>query len=372
MKSINLITRHTALLYAFLFWSSLFAQQSDSVTFPPFEKFTMIQYATTTGHGPQNILNLDNNGEIAIAAKNGITREELAKKETFSESQIALLKTFRLLYEQNDTLTTVFPILESEDIRQLREQTLTIAPAIALHVMPEIIAFLEELRKIGREENAYSILFSYVFDGLVWKEFEKCSLVDYREITAANPLWSGEIWALYPPRSFAPGTNSISEEGISLKVNWSYEAIPHMLPFVTDFPTLIQMFNDYKERGAVVHDRVMEVFGPYNLFDEKGSFTIPIIEERDTNSLYNSARKIAERIVESTSELINLSVLKNELGFRDEKQTLVVIYHELLWDIMDHLEAKEVIHKPVVFAEPNLAKPSDIAALVFIVKVLEE
>ena len=43
-------------------------------------------------------------------------------------------------------------------------------------------------------------------------------------------------------------------------------------------------------------------------------------------------------------------------------------YHELMWDLMDHMESNGVIKKPIVFSEPEKAKQSDIADLVFIVR----
>jgi hypothetical protein len=280
------------------------AQQGDGTVAPTFESYSVIQYATTDGPAPQNILRLDHNGAVVLAARRGISREQLEKEVSFTESQIALLKTFRLLEERNDTLTTAFPILDPEETRQLRHRARAAAPSLAEMLAPEVRALTQELRAIGREASAYTILFSYSLDGLVWNEFEQRSLVDIREITAANPLWAGEIWALHPPRAFASGTNSISEEGVSLKVNWTGDAIPHMLPFVADIPTLLQMFNDYKTEGVVTHHGVREVFGRFGLFDEGGRFTIPVIVEDDANPLYRSARAIAEEMAAESPALL--------------------------------------------------------------------
>lgn len=369
MIKTNLWTR-VAITTFILFASTVRAeaQQVDSTIAPTFESFSVIQYAATQGPGPQNILRLDNNGAVVLAARRGISREELEKKTPFTESQIALLKTFRLLEERNGTLTTAFPILNPEETRQLRRRTQAAAPRLAEMLAPDIRLLTQELRAIGREANAYTILFSYSVDGLVWNEFEQRSLVDIREITASKPLWAGEIWALHPPRAFASGTNSISEEGVSLKVNWTEGAIPRMLPFVADITTLLQMFNDYRTEGSVVHQRVREVFGPFDLFDEEGRFTIPVIVEDESSPLYRSARAIAEAVAAAAPALLNLASLTEAFGFRDERQALIVAYHELMWDVMDHLEAEGLVRKPAAFAEPERAAPSDIADLVFIVR----
>ena len=361
------LTATTLLLVAST--SATNAQEPDSTSSPPFASYSVIQYATTDGPAPQNILRLDNNGEIVLAARKGIPREELATAAgPFAESQIVLLETFRLLEEHNDTLRTTFPILNSEETRQLRQRTQSVAPSLADLLAPSIRTLVQELQATGRERTAYTILFSYVLDGLVWDEFEERSLVAVREITAEKPLWSGETWALHPPRAFASGTNSISEEGVSLKVNWTGDAIPHMLPFVADIPTLLQMFNDYRTEGVVAHQRVREVFGPFDLFDEEGRFTIPVIVEDDSNSLYRSARAIAEKVAAEAPARLNVPSFAEELGFRDARQALVVAYHELMWDVIDHLDAEGLVRKPAAFAEPDRAAPSDIADLVFIVR----
>ncbi len=345
---------------------SIQAQRADSLADLPFESYSFIQYAATDGPGPQNILRLDNNGEIALLARKGITREEI--EVTFTESQIALLKTFRLLEERNDTLTTAFPILPPEQTRLLRLQIQVTAPHLAKQLADHVGSFVEQLRTIGREGNAYTILFSYVLDGLVWDELEQRALIDVREISSKSPLWAGEVWALHPPRAFASGTNAISEEGVSLKVNWTEDAIPHMLPFVADFPTLIQMFEDYRTVGAVENSRVREVFGPFDLFDAEGEFTIPVLIEEASNPLYSLALSVAKMATDEAPALLDLAALVEEFGFRDEKQALIIAYHELMWDVMDYFEEEGMVRKPVAFSEPNQAEPADIADLVFIVR----
>jgi hypothetical protein len=318
---------------------------------------------------PKNILRLDNNGEIVLAAREGATKAQLnAAGVPISESQITLLKTYRLLEERGDTLATHFPILGPEETRRLRQRIQEAAPALAERLEPKVRRLREELSKTGREKNAYTIIFSYVLDGLVWNQFERRGLVNDRKVTPETPLWSGEVWALYPPRTFSPGTNSISDGGISFKVAWTEAALPKMRPFVANFRIFARMFDDYKERGHVEDKRAREVFGPFDLFDETGRFTIPVIVEDDSNLLYRSAKTLAEAVATEAPLLLHLPALEAAFGFRDEGQTLVLAYHELMWDLMDRLEERGLVQKPAAFAQPEQAKPADIAALVFIVR----
>lgn len=348
---------------------SVLGQKADGTATPVFEDYAFIQYIQSTNLAPANVLKLDNNGDIVLAARGGTTRAQLeASGIPVLDSQIALLKTWRLLEEKDDTIRTLFPVLLPGETRRLRQQIQATAPALADRLVPEIRRLTEELSLAGREENAYTILFSYVLDGMVWSEFEKRGVLDDRAITAETPLWSGEVWALYPPRPFTSGTNSISEAGVSLKVNWTKGAIQTMLPFVADIGTLVRMFDDYRKKGYVEDQRSREVFGPFDLFDETGHFTIPVIVEDASNPLYRWARAIAESAAAEAPVLLDLPVLVSEFGFRDEGQALIVAYHELMWDIIDHLETQGLVQKPTAFGEPKQADPADIAALVFIVR----
>ena len=336
---------------------------------PAFKDYDVIQYVRSTEIGPANILQLDNNGDIVLAVRGGATRAQLAAQGvSFSESQIALLKTFRLIDEKDDTLRTLIPVLGQDKTRVLRERARSIALPLARRLKPKIRELREELARTGQEKHAYSIIFSYVLDGLVWDEFEKNQILRPRRITAETPLWAGQVWALFPRRPFYAGTNSMSDQGVSLKVTWAEEAIPQMLPFVADIATLARLFDDYQRIGLVKDGRAREVFGPFGLFDDSGHFTIPVIDERQSNRLYRSARGIAAGAAKEVPALLNLADLVREFGFQDKEQALVVAYHELLWDVMDQLEALALVEKPVAFATPKQARPADIAALVFIVK----
>ncbi|MBZ5551724.1 MAG: hypothetical protein LAO21_03310 [Acidobacteriia bacterium] len=349
--------------------SVAFAQESAKSKIVRFDDFDFSQFVTSSGQSPQQITRLDNNGEILLACVKGITRDQLrASGVRFVESQIELLKTWRLLEEEKTVLKTALPILDAQMSERLRGATQAVVPALSRRLEPEIVRLVNTLDALGRKKNAYTILFSYVLDDLVWEQFRSRGLLGRREITAETPLWAGEVWAVYPPRAFAMGTNSVSDKGVSLKVNWTERAIPKMMPFVADIKTFLRMFDDYVEKGRVEDEHARKVFGPFDLFDQTGRFTVPIIKADGSDPLYQLSQAIAGRIAESVPDLLRLSSLSKEFGFRDDKQALVIVYHELMWDFMDHLESAGIVHKPVAFVEPDKSRPADIADLVFIVR----
>lgn len=336
---------------------------------PRFDDFTFIQFIESSRLSPRSIVKLDNNGALLLAARKGVTRDQMrAAGLPVLESQIALLETWRLLDERDDTLTARFPILFRHETETLREATRGAATALTGRLTPHVRALLRQLNDVGREDNAYAILFSYVLDGLVWDEFEARGLIAPRGLTVEAPLWSGEVWALYPPRPTAPGTNTISDQGVALKVMWTEEIIPVMRPFVADIPTLATLFDEYRTLGRIENARARKVFAPFDLFDETGRLTVPVIVEDPSDSLYHLARQIAQAIAADAPGALNLPRLASTLSLRDEQRALVVAYHELMWDILDRLDTEGIVRKPLAVRQPARARPADIAALVFVVR----
>ena len=331
--------------------------------------YEIIQYATVPGRGPQNIMLMDNNGNILLACQQGATEGDLKRRGiAFTESQIVALETWRLLTEDNDTLKTMIPILDSAQTAQLRAYTRTVAAHVCDETVDLVRTLVKHLEAIHRSRNAFSIVFSYVVDGLTWRDLEAKKVLTERTISVETPLWAGEVWALYRPRTFECGTNSISDQGISIKVNWSDASIPKMIPFVADFKTLGRMFDDYALSGRVMDAKAMRVFGPFQLFDDKGQFTIPVIAETKSNKLYTVASALAQRITGIVINTLDLASLKERYNFRTDQQAFVIVYHEIMWDLMDAYEQKGLLQKPVAFADPSHARPSDISDLVFIVR----
>lgn len=346
-----------------------FAQGTERPQPIGFNSYELSQFITSVGQSPQQVTTLDNNGDLILACTEGKTRDQIrASGIRFAESQIELLKTWRLMEEKDSVLKTAFPILGEEVSKRLREASQAVVPALGRRLEPDIKKLVALLDRGGRKRNAYTILFSYILDDLVWERFGERNRIGPRVITAEVPLWAGEVWAVYPPRSFSMGTNAVSDKGISLKVNWTERAIPKMGPFVADIKTFLRMFDDYVEKGRVEDADAVRVFGPFALFDGTGHFTVPVITAKRGDPLYELSDGIAQRVAQDVPALLDLEALSKQFGFRDNKQALVIAYHEVMWDLMDHLEGEGIVQKPAAFADPDKAKPADIGDLVFIVR----
>ena len=74
-----------------------------------------------SGGNPDDIVRKDDNGQILFTARSGTTRERLKGDGiAFTESQIELLKDWRLLAEQGDQIKTRMPVVGPEEMTRLR------------------------------------------------------------------------------------------------------------------------------------------------------------------------------------------------------------------------------------------------------------
>lgn len=331
-----------------------------------FSKYDVSCYCSVIGTSPTQILKLDNNGDIVLQLINGKTGKEITIK--YNQSQLELLREFRLLKHEDDIWKTNFPVLGETRTLKLRDEASQTAEKLGGELKEDVVALVKALSSLDREKNTYTILFSYVLDDLVWRKFMKHGYMEERSITAEKPLWSGVIWAMYPPRKFSCGTNKVSDKGISININWTDKAIKNMMPFVSDWKSLMKMFDEYTKYSLVKDSEVRKVFDKFNLYDASGRFTVPVIVESKENILYNDCDVLADKVAESLFKYFNLSSFTKEFAFSSNEEALVIFYHEFMWELLDYYERNGVIKKPVAFSNPDESLPEDISDLVFIVR----
>lgn len=327
--------------------------------------YDLTQFITVRRGSPASILRLDDNGRLALLARDGIAEHELLERTGARESQVQLLVDWGLLARDGDRVRTAFPILDAARTAELRRWTAGVSGDLAGAVADDVGRLRARLEAEGRGANAFSIVFSYVLDGLTWRAWETSGAVAERSITESAPFWAGEVWATRPARADLVGTNRISDEGVALNVTWSAEAIPRMRPFVADWEAVRALFEDFAAGGPIVDPRARATFAPFDLFDADGVLTIPVVVEDPSDPIHALSRSIAETVAERAPAALDLPALRAAFGFRDDEQALVVAYHELMWDVLAALERRGVVERPPILARPDAASEADVAALVF-------
>jgi hypothetical protein len=136
---------------------------------------------------------MDNNWEILLSCISEKTKDELrAEGISHKESQFLMLHVMRLLDVNESRLKTVMPILGSKKMNSLRKKIRDLSLKLEPGLRGDVDAFKAELKKIGREESAYTILFSYILDELALNSLYEKGLIDGRLPSAVWRLaWEG-------------------------------------------------------------------------------------------------------------------------------------------------------------------------------------
>ncbi|MBU1627549.1 hypothetical protein KKB18_09295 [bacterium] len=211
---------------------------------------------------PQILIEMGDTAELLFSTRKGKTLDQL-EKEGFkvSEERIAILKAMNLLKEVK-VYKTAFPIMDPEETRYMRTISKKIALDMATPLKEDIQELMSYLKSEGYSKNAYTILFSYVLDNLVWKEFRKIDgFITHEDFTPEKPIWNGLIYAMYPPRASNCGTNSSSSKGITLSVNWS-EASMDLISKVRKDSAVSDMFKDLQEYGEFKNKKAIRCVSP--------------------------------------------------------------------------------------------------------------
>ncbi len=121
------------LLTIFLAVISVNAQNIKSSDNNDFTNYEIMQYITTTGGSPEKIIKMDNNSIILMNCIDGKNISQLRDAGiNLNESQIKLLKDWRLLKKEKNIYRTNFPIIEQSKLKNY-VNTKTIAPVLVIH-----------------------------------------------------------------------------------------------------------------------------------------------------------------------------------------------------------------------------------------------
>jgi len=303
----------------------------------PLSKYELHFYGTGFEDNPQRIISLKNNQEVLGACILPKTKQQLSQLNiNISDNQIALLQKWRLLDIQNGKLQTIFPILSKDKISQLRKYTDSLATVMTNVITPEINRFLQSLEK-QYMTNAYILLFAYVLDGLIWDYFTKANLMPDMS-TDTQKLWVGVLWGSYLPRKFFLGTNTYEVPEGEVTFIWNNTVLPKLKPFFLHEESIPQKVKN---------------------------LTIPIIWKQSGDPTYESGKKVAKKLSEEVLHQLNLPALAKQYNLYDQRQALVIIYHELMWSILEEIENKKLVPRPAILVNPKETSKADVANLMF-------
>lgn len=314
---------------------------------------------------PQSILDDDNNGQILYAARAGVTRDQLkAEGIPFTESQIQLLKEWRLLAESEGELRVAIPVLGPGKMARLRARVHGPAVELGKSLGPDFQRLVAALDRQGNASSSYAIVFSYMLDNQVWVRFQERQLLSPAPITADKPFWSGSFWALYPRRS-APGTNSFDHQGWRAAVLWT----PPVLSLVDPFgePSVMKAaLTELAAQGRVTDPAARRELQAVGFLDGDGRPAVPVIRQQVSDPVHAASLALSTKISDAVVRMLQSSDFSELTGSSDKGEALEITYHEFMWELLAYLDQAGVVRPPAILSAPH-PDPRQVHDLAFIV-----
>ena len=316
---------------------------------------------------PHKIVSYDNNLQLIKLFNVGLSKKDLDSLNIpYTYSQLKLLQIYNLIRFENNKYYSNIPILDEKQTNQLRIQSKQIANNIIPIIDNDIKDLVAYLSTINRSSNTFSIIASYVIDGLLWEKFEKKKLIQSNSYDSAYP-WSGYFWVLASRRNFKYGTNTDTDSTITIALtNGGTYRI--MESYYKGEDLIKIMLNNMRVSGKVTDERVIKNFGKYNIFNKQGDIIIPVIIENNQNKLYMLSNQIADKICDLIISNVNIDEYVKAYNFKDKEQALIILSHEIMWDLLSLIDEKKLVEKPIILREPSKAEMKDASDLIYIIR----
>jgi len=165
-------------------------------------------------------------------------------------------------------------------------------------------------------------------------------------MSASRPFWAGEIWALETSPEDWVGTSTFAERGVTLKILQGRQSQETARALMNERDSIRLALREYLELGRVDDPQAIEILGRFGILNAEGMFVVPIIDEIGRDSVFLATEQLTSKLVDWALSEIDFAALRTEFGLRDEPQTLVVVYHELMWSLMSILEDQAIVDRP--------------------------
>ena len=132
----------------------------------PYEQWEATQFIAVTGHQPEDYALADNNWEIMYNLRTPHTKSELYEMGIkCSDSQLLLLEIGGLIDKTEGKWKCIIPILNQEQTNSLRSKSKEIAKVMYINTKDDFVSLVQTIKEMGFENNALSLVFSYLLDG---------------------------------------------------------------------------------------------------------------------------------------------------------------------------------------------------------------
>ena len=312
------------------------------------------------GTRPEQIAQMDNNGEILLACKEAITTDQLNSLGIkFIQSQMELLTDWNLLTFDRKTkaYTTTIHIFGPEKAASIRQQVQSAADRLSSALGADISSLKSHLEQLNSEKNLFSLLYAYILHDYSMRQFGE-ELYQKPQLSVEKPFWNGYAWAIYPIRRFDIGVFTLpGQENRFFFV--SSDAVPG-----PDYQQIMALVKDVTADSKVDDPELAKTLSEFGLCDAQGELTFLSLDSDWTLKLENMAKKAyVETIL-----LADSPEIKTILGMETRAQAAMFLHYELRYAFLSHAIENGIIEAPIDFDNAANNSPADKRHLVFMIK----
>lgn len=321
--------------------------------FRPYEEWNTIAFCAYDTYHPAHYAQSDNNWEILLALRTPMTPKELRTAGIdITASQIMFLNIGGLIEKEGKKWHTVMPIFDESQTEAIRALSREIAEEAYSETRKDWKTFSMALKESKFTDNAYNIVFSYVIDSKIWKQE-----LPAHEDVEKHATWDGAYWAMYDKR---PGT-FCGTNGYNRKL---YQTWTDSLSWWMSVETIGKIISEYDRYGKINDKELLDEVLPWGLADADGNILVPVIAENDPIDT------IGDEIVSKLGSCMyrHTSSFMSGYGITNENLAVTILYHEVMWDLMDILQFQGIITKPDILKGTANSRKEDFAKIVYLVK----
>lgn len=255
------------------------------------------------------------------------------------------------------------PLIADESAVAIDSITRRLAEKVWTRVDGQVRKYAAEISRRYGEKHRFAILFSYLLDGLVWKEFERRNLIAPLALTSRRQKWNGEFWLIKTRRPFDFGTNTYNVGDYKISILWNEKVLPAVRrQYNTEFlDHTIGYLNSRNPKGDSILIR-------QKLVSPSGSLIVPVLREDKEDPFYSATRELSSLLVESFLADLPTDPLMTAFPFSSKSQAILVAYHEFMWNFLALLVQNRVAQIPEVYQRAAGDGQLDLSAGVFLRK----
>lgn len=321
-----------------------FCQEQTDIIGRPYKCFDTSAFCSYTRFHPSQYLT-DNNWDIlcAFVEPGSITKLD-SLGIAYNKSQLRLLEAGDLLAYNNDIYTTAIKIFNKPETDAIRNASRQFADSIFPKIEKDVSKVISEFSKAGYSRQIYSLVFSYLLDSYIWDDERLASPVSCED----HGTWSGAYWAMFDSRKHDKiGTNGYGP----VKQNWT-DSLGYWLNSgkLASFAKEIM-----KTKGnRIENQEVIDAVAGWGLTDDNGNILIPVIHAHNNDSIDILCKRITDRLSNAVKSYCSTWYRTHDIP--SERLGQIIFYHEVMWDLLEILEARKMISMPPILKGEEVGK----------------